>query len=60
MVGVLGSEEAFQYQYGTTFSASDHCLVSRECLAKIRDKAVLWENRTNEMIESGFEIFLPH
>ena len=60
MVGVLGSEEAFQYQYGTTFSASDHCLVSRECLAKIRDKAILWENRTNEMIESGFEIFLPH
>lgn len=60
MVGVLGSEEAFQYQYGTTFSASDHCLVSRECLAKIRDKAVLWENRTNEMIESGFEIFLSH
>ena len=60
MVGVLGSEEAFQYQYGTTFSASDHCLVSRECLAKIRYKAVLWENRTNEMIESGFEIFLPH
>ena len=60
MVGVLGSEEAFQYQYGTAFSASDHCLVSRECLAKIRDKAVLWENRTNEMIETGFEIFLPH
>jgi len=60
MVGILGSEEAFQYQYGTAFSASDHCLVSRECLAKIRDKAVLWENRTNEMIEAGFEIFLPH
>ena len=60
MVGVLGSEEAFQYQYGTMFSASDHCLVSRECLAEIRDKAVLWENRTNDMINAGFDIFLPH
>ena len=60
MVGVLGSEESFQYQYGTMFSASDHCLVSRECLAEIRDKAVLWENRTQDMIDAGFNIFLPH
>ncbi len=49
MVGVLGSEEAFYYQYGTQFSASDNCLVSRECLARLRDKAVLWENRTEEL-----------
>jgi len=60
MVGILGSEEAFQYQYGTMFSASDHCLISRECLAEIRDKAILWDNRTDEMRESGFDIFLPH
>lgn len=60
MVGILGSEEAFQYQYGTMFSASDHCLVSRECLAKIRDTAVLWENRTEDMINAGINIFLPH
>ena len=44
MVGVLGSEEAFYYQYGTQFSASDKCLVSRECLGKIRDLTYLFEN----------------
>ena len=43
MVGVLGSEEAFYYQYGTQFSASDKCLVSRECLGKIRDLVYLFE-----------------
>ena len=43
MVGILGSEEAFQYQYGTQFSASDACLVSRETLKRIRDKAILFE-----------------
>lgn len=60
MVGVLGSEEAFQYQYGTMFSASDHCLVSRECLSKIRDNAVLWENRREEFEATGFNLFLQH
>jgi len=43
MVGILGSEEAFQYQYGTQFSASDACLVSRETLKRIRDNGVLFE-----------------
>ena len=43
MVGILGSEEAFQYQYGTQFSASDKCLVSRECIGKIRDNTELFE-----------------
>ena len=43
MVGVLGSEEAFYYQYGTQFSASDKCLVSRECLGKIRDLVYLFD-----------------
>lgn len=42
MVGVLGSEEAFYYQYGTQFSASDKCLVSRETLGKIRDFTYLF------------------
>lgn len=45
MVGILGSEEAFYYQYGTQFSASDKCLVSRECLSRLRDNTVLFENR---------------
>ncbi len=43
MVGILGSEEAFYYQYGTQFSASDKCLVSRETLGKIRDMVYLFE-----------------
>jgi len=47
MVGILGSEEAFYYQYGTQFSASDYCLVSRECLSVLRDRAILFETRKN-------------
>jgi hypothetical protein len=43
MVGVLGSEEAFYYQYGTQFAASDNCLVSRECISRMRDKVDLFE-----------------
>lgn len=43
MVGVLGSEEAFQYQYGTQFAASDACLVSRECIGRLRDNTILYE-----------------
>jgi len=52
MVGVLGSEEAFYYQYGTQFSASDLCIVSRECLGVLRDKAILFKPRED------LEIFL--
>lgn len=52
MVGVLGSEEAFYYQYGTQFSASDLCLVSRECLSVLRDKSILFE------VRKGLDIFL--
>lgn len=48
MVGVLGSEEAFYYQYGTQFTASDKCLVSRECLCKIRDLTYLFETPTDD------------
>lgn len=48
MIGVLGSEEAFYYQYGTQFSASDKCLVSRECLGKIRDLTYLFMTPTDD------------
>lgn len=48
MVGILGSEEAFYYQYGTQFSASDKCLVSRECLGKIRDLTYLFMTPTDD------------
>jgi len=59
MIGVLGSKEAFYYQYGTQFSASDKCLVSRELLATLRDTAILWENRTDEIIEM-YDLHLQH
>lgn len=52
MIGILGSEEAFYYQYGTQFSASDLCIVSRECLGVLRDKSILFE------VREGIEIYL--
>lgn len=60
MVGILGSEEAFQYQYGTMFSASDKCLASRECLSRLRDKTVLWETRNEELYELYPYVILPN
>jgi len=59
MIGVLGSKEAFFYQYGTQFSASDKCLVSRERIATLRDNAALFENKTDELIEK-YNLFLNH
>ena len=49
MIGILGSEEAFYYQYGTKFSASDLCIVSRECLSVLRDKAILFDPNENKI-----------
>ena len=49
MVGILGSEEAFQYQYGTSFSASDACILSRESMAAFRENAVLYESISDDM-----------
>ena len=54
MVGILGSEEAFYYQYGTQFSASDKCLVSRETLSKIRDNTILFENNNEFEITAQY------
>lgn len=52
MVGVLGSEEAFYYQYGTQFSASDKCLASRELLSRLHQDEILFtpinEEQRNE------------
>lgn len=48
MVGVLGSEEAFYYQYGTQFSASDACIASREALTRIHSREILFTNRPEE------------
>lgn len=51
MIGVLGSEEAFYYQYGTQFLAPDGCLVSRECLKRIHDNTTIFEKITEEQCE---------
>ena len=57
MIGVLGSEEAFYYQYGTQFSASDACLVSRETLTKIHQAEILFTPR-EELVSSLYSKFL--
>ena len=57
MIGVLGSEEAFYYQYGTQFSASDACLVSRETLTKIHQTEILFTSR-EELVSSLYSKFL--
>ena len=57
MIGVLGSEEAFYYQYGTQFSASDACLVSREMLTKIHQTEILFTAR-EELVSSLYSKFL--
>ena len=42
MIGILGSEEAFNYQYSIQFAASDKCILSREALAKIKQSEELF------------------
>ena len=54
MIGVLGSEEAFYYQYGTAFLSSDHCLVTRETISRLRDKTVLYKPITEVLEGSGY------
>ena len=53
MIGILGSEEDFEYQYGTKFSASDKCLVSRETLTRVHD-------RVNMFVNKDLDISLVH
>lgn len=60
MIGVLGSEEAFYYQYGTQFSISDRCIVSREALSKIHISERLFTPRQNDMAAAGLDIYLQH
>lgn len=42
MIGILGSEEAFNYQYSIQFAASDKCILSREALSKIKKSEELF------------------
>ena len=61
LVGILGSEEAFQYQYGTQFSASDACLVSRETLSRIHSTEVLFEQlHDDDLFIPEFKYFKIH
>jgi len=57
MIGVLGSEESFYYQYGTQFSISDSCLVSRETMARIHTTEVLYKNLldNNGVLETAMQ-----
>ena len=43
MIGILGSEEAFNYQYSIQFAASDKCILSREALEKIKQSEELFD-----------------
>lgn len=43
MIGILGSEEAFNYQYSIQFAASDKCILSREALSKIKQSEELFD-----------------
>lgn len=47
MIGVLGSEESFQYQYGTAFLTSNNCLISREVLSSLHSNEILFENKSD-------------
>jgi hypothetical protein len=44
MVGVLGSEADFYYQYGTTFAASDKCIVNRNVLEELHKNELKFLN----------------
>lgn len=44
MIGRLGSEERFYYQYGTQFSSSNYCLINRDKMAVIRNASYNFEN----------------
>lgn len=42
MIGILGSVEKFEYQYGTMFLTSDNCIVPRETLSRLMNTAKLF------------------
>lgn len=51
-IGILGSVEDFEYQYGTAFTASDACILTRQGLSSFQKNAVKWEcnNNVNELL----------
>lgn len=44
MIGILGSEANFYYQYGTQFSASDKCIINRTRLADLHNQEIKFLN----------------
>ena len=44
MIGVLGGEANFYYQYGTNFSASDKCIIHRVKLSELHDDEIKFLN----------------
>lgn len=61
MIGILGSEENFYYQYGTQFSISNACLVSRECMTVLHEQETKFVSYTeNEYNERGIYLTLQH
>lgn len=49
MIRRLGSEEAFNYQFGTQFAASDKCILSREALGRLKSNCNLYENPASQI-----------
>lgn len=47
MIGILGGEANFYYQYGTQFSASDKCLINRIKLQELHDNEIKFLNIPN-------------
>ena len=44
MIGILGGEANFYYQYGTVFSASDRCIINRTKLEELHNNEVKFLN----------------
>ena len=68
MIGVLGGEANFYYQYGTMFSASDKCIVNRTKLGDLHNQEVKFLNipaiikyyRDNYQLDFNFGMSILH
>jgi len=68
MIGILGGEANFYYQYGTVFSASDKCIVNRIKLSDLHNQEIKFLNIPNLIayyakelnLEFNFDISILH
>ena len=68
MIGILGGEANFYYQYGTTFSASDKCIINRNKLEELHNQEVKFLNipeiikyyKETQNIEFEFNVALQY